>query len=181
MVDCPHCGGPTTLISDPVDAVGRAGASPAWAGRKFYALAGSVMLLLVLAAAGWALHGFRKASSNPPTTTNVASPAAARSSIPHPPAAAPDERDLFAAGPVTLQKTDGSALTYAVGTVRNSSDRQRFGVKIELELMDDRDQKIGTASDYIAVLEPHADWAFRALLTQPKAVQAKVARIEEQK
>ena len=68
-----------------------------------------------------------------------------------------------------------------MGTVKNNSDRQRFGVKIELDLLDAQDNKIGTTSDYIAILEPHKNWQFRALLTQPKAVKANVAKIEEQK
>ncbi|MFZ0827014.1 MAG: FxLYD domain-containing protein [Verrucomicrobiia bacterium] len=97
------------------------------------------------------------------------------------PAPALETNDLFATGPVTLQKTAGSALVNAVGTIRNNSDRQRFGIKIELDLLDEQDNKIGTAGDYLAILEPHKDWQFRALLTQPGAVKATVAKIEEQK
>jgi hypothetical protein len=111
----------------------------------------------------------------------TAPPAPAHSEIPKPPSPAPETNDLLQAGPVSLQKTEGSALIYAVGTVRNNSDRQRFGVKIELDLLDSQDQKIGTAGDYIAILEPHKDWPFRALLTQPKAVRVTVAKIVEQK
>ena len=117
--------------------------------------------------------------SFPPVSTQTAPPTVANPEIPKPPA--PEEKDLLPAGPVTLRKAEGSALIYAVGTVRNNSDRQRFGVKIEPDLLDDQDHKIGTASDYIAILEPHQDWPFRALLTQPKAMEAKVAKIEEQK
>jgi hypothetical protein len=180
-IDCPHCGGQTTLVSSPVDPVKPAGNSPAGSKRKLPVLLGSVVLILILAAAGGALYGFKKPGSNPPASTRVRPPTPTNSEIPKEPSRAPEANDPLQAGPVTLQKTDGSALVYAVGTVRNNSDHQRFGVKIELDLLDEQDNKIGTAGDYIAVLEPHKDWPFRALLTQPSAVRAKVAKIEEQK
>jgi hypothetical protein len=126
------------------------------------------------------LYWFKK-SETPPVSMQTAPPAPAHSEIPKPPSPAPETNDLLQAGPVSLQKTEGSALIYAVGTVRNNSDRQRFGVKIELDLLDSQDQKIGTAGDYIAILEPHKDWPFRALLTQSKAVRVTVAKIVEQK
>jgi hypothetical protein len=132
-----------------------------------------VVLILTLAATGVALHGFKKTRTTPLTLTPT--------EIPKETSPAREEPDRLLAGSVTLQKTEGSALIYAVGTVRNNSDRQRFGVRIELDLLDNQDRKIGTAGDYIAVLEPHKDWQFRALLTQHKAVKANVAKIEEQK
>jgi hypothetical protein len=53
-------------------------------------------------------------------------------------------------------------LVYAVGTVKNDTARQRFGVKIELDLIDAQDNKIGSASDYIEVLEPGKEWQFNS-------------------
>ena len=69
---------------------------------------------------------------------------------------------------------------YAVGTVKNALDRQRFGVKIELNLLDEQDHNIGIVSDYISVIEPHKEGQFKALLTQPKTVKVTVANITEQ-
>lgn len=91
-----------------------------------------------------------------------------------------DEAELSASS-VSLEKTPGSSLVYAVGTLKNRSSRQRFGIKVELELADAAGQKIGTASDYRPVLEPGAEWQFKALIVQPKAVSAKISSIDEDK
>jgi len=175
-IDCPHCGGQTILTSHPPVDAGAAGAK-----RKFPVVWSSVILILVLTATGAALYWSQKPASNPPVPTRTAPPTAPSAEISKPASPAAETNDLLQAGPVALQKTAGSALVYAVGTVKNNSDRRRFGVKIELDLLDAQGNKIGTTSDYIAVLEPHQDWQFRALLTQPKAVQATVKKIEEQK
>ncbi len=172
-VDCPHCGVRTTLVPEPPDGATPTANPPARPKSKHPLLWGSAFLSVALATAGVAHHWSKKTEAVPPTSTHTEIPKAI------PPAG--EETDRLQAGPVTLQKTEGSALIYAVGTVRNNSDRQRFGVKIELDLLDDQDHKIGTAGDYIAILEPHQDRPFRALLTQPKAAKVKVAGIEEQK
>jgi hypothetical protein len=80
---------------------------------------------------------------------------------------------------IALDKPKGSTLVYATGTVRNESDRQRFGVKVELDLFDQANVKIGTASDYQQMIEPKAEWRFRALVIEPKAASAKLAAIKE--
>lgn len=169
------------LISSPDDAAAPAGIFPAGSKRKFSAVTGSVIFILILAAGGVALHEFKNGAPNPPSTTKAASPTVTQSEMPKPSESVPEASDGLQAGPVTLQKTEGSGLIYAVGTVRNHSDRQRFGVRVELDLWDEADNKVGTAGDYLAVLEPHMDWSFRALLAQPKTVRAKVAKITEQK
>jgi hypothetical protein len=48
-------------------------------------------------------------------------------------------------------------------------------------LLNKQDEKIGSASDYIAELEPQGEWQFKALLTDLKAVKARLSNIEEQK
>jgi hypothetical protein len=95
------------------------------------------------------------------------------------PAAAKSIDDLKV-GPITLEKAKGSSLVYAVGVMRNDSVHQRFGVHLELELTDARGNKAGMAKDYRAVLEPHQEWRFRALVLDSKAVSAKVAAIREE-
>jgi hypothetical protein len=80
---------------------------------------------------------------------------------------------------VTLDKPKGSRLVYAMGVVKNASDRQRFGVKVELDLFDKSDAKIGTASDYQQVMEPKSEWRFRALVVDSKAASVKLAGIKE--
>lgn len=90
----------------------------------------------------------------------------------------PGQIDL-SASPVTLETTPGSSLVYAVGTVQNPSSRQRFGVKVELDLLDASGEKIGTATDYRQLLDPNAQWKFKALVLTPKAASARVSSIRE--
>jgi len=180
-VDCPHCGSPTLLRSHPADIAAPKGSFPARSRRKVLIVLASVVLIVILAAAGTAFYRFKKPGQNPPMATKVMNPTPTHSQIPQAPSSAQETGDLFATGPVRLQKSEGSALVYAVGTIRNDSDGQRFGVKIQLDLLDAQDHKIGMASDYLAILEPHKDWPFRALLTQTKVAKAVVAKIEEQK
>jgi hypothetical protein len=68
---------------------------------------------------------------------------------------------------------------YAVGTISNATNRQRFGVKVELDLFDEAGRKVGSAKDYQAVLEPRGRWQFKALVVDSKARTAKVAAISE--
>jgi hypothetical protein len=70
-------------------------------------------------------------------------------------------------------------LVYAVGAIHNKSNRQRFGVKVELDLYDDKNARIGSATDYAQVIEPGKDWKFKAMVTEPNAVRAEMAAITE--
>lgn len=81
---------------------------------------------------------------------------------------------------ITLEKGKGSSLVYAVGKLKNNSDHQRFGVNVELEMVDGRGNRVGTAKDYRSVLEPRQEWHFRGLVLDPKAVSAKLANIREE-
>lgn len=92
----------------------------------------------------------------------------------------PDDADWngLPPGEVVLEKS-GSRLLYAVGTIRNESDRQRFAVKVDLDLFDANETKIGSASDYTPIIEPRKEWRFKALVTDPKAVRAEVSGIKE--
>jgi Tfp pilus assembly protein PilV len=78
-----------------------------------------------------------------------------------------------------LEKTPGSSLVHAVGTLTNRSARKRFGVRIELDLLDAAGQKVGSAKDYQAVIEPNAQWDFKAPVMASKASSAKLASIQE--
>jgi hypothetical protein len=75
--------------------------------------------------------------------------------------------------------TKGSKLTYVIGVVENLSDVQRFGVKIELELLDQRGAKIDSTSDYCDTLGSRQSWTFRAQAHDPRSVQARVVDIKE--
>jgi hypothetical protein len=92
----------------------------------------------------------------------------------------PKSPDDLKIGKVELEKTPGNSLVYAVGTVKNNSDWQRFGVKIELDLLDAKGDKIGNSQDYKDILEPHQDWQFRALIPNKRTASAKVTSLKEQ-
>jgi hypothetical protein len=151
-----------------------------------------VLLCLGLAGAGAGSYfRFRPPLKLPPQATAQSQPARietapipaasnAPSTLLTPPAALPPKstQDLKV-GPVRLEKAKGSSLVYAVGTLRNESPHQRFGVKLELELTGPDGRKVGLAKDYRSVLEPKQEWNFRALVLDAKAVSAKVASIRE--
>ena len=61
----------------------------------------------------------------------------------------------------------------------NETDRRRFGVKIQLDIFDTENQKIGGANDYQSTMEPHSQWKFSALVVHSKAISAKVAAVAE--
>jgi hypothetical protein len=85
----------------------------------------------------------------------------------------------FQVSTINFEKTQGSSLIYAVGTLNNMTARQRFGVKVELDLLDASGQKIGTATDYHQVMEPNSQWQFKALVVASKAALAKLAAVKE--
>ena len=94
-------------------------------------------------------------------------------------ASTPKSIDDLKVGNITLEKAKGTSLIYAVGTLKNDSDHQRFGIKIELDLLDARSERVGVAKDYRSTLEPRQQWRFRALVLDNRAVSAQVASIEE--
>ena len=89
------------------------------------------------------------------------------------------EQAGFRVSAVTLEKTPGSSLVYAVGSIHNEANRRRFGVKVEIEVLDATGGKIGTASDYQQALEPKAEWNFKALVLESNAATARIVAIKE--
>jgi hypothetical protein len=89
------------------------------------------------------------------------------------------EQSGFNVSPISLEKTPGSSLVYAVATVKNTTGRQRFAVRIEFELLDDLGNKVGTAKDYQQVMEAGAEWHCKALVVESKAASARLAGLKE--
>lgn len=114
-------------------------------------------------------------------TNQVASPAEVASAPPAgPPQPQPEAlTNDFALLPFRLEKTPGSSLVHVTGLVRNLGPRQRFGVKIEFGLFDTNDHPVGVATDYQPMLEPHAEWRFKALVMATKAASAQFVWIAE--
>jgi hypothetical protein len=114
------------------------------------------------------------------TPTNAERPAVTEVSPKPPVAKGPKSPGDLKSGDVMLEKSKGgSSLVYAVGTIANNSDHQRFGVKVEVDILDPSGKKIGKATDYIQVIEPMANWRFHALVLEDKASSAKIASIKE--
>jgi hypothetical protein len=87
----------------------------------------------------------------------------------------------FRVSAVTIEKTAGTSLRHAVGTLSNTSNRQRFGVRIQLDLFDESSQKLDTTRDYQQIIEPRGEWKFRAPVMASKATSAKVTSVTEEK
>jgi len=174
-VACPHCGQWTELLVPEVTA-------PSGTVRTNLGLAASiacvVLLLGVLGAiAFWV--GSRVPAPSHSVETNAPAkkvvkekskatqpPANEATNLPVPPVkiAPPKEKSPadLQAGEVTLEKTKGSSLVYATGTLKNDSDYQRFGVKIEFDLFNAKGKKIAATQDYKDILEPHQTSVSRA-------------------
>lgn len=194
-VACPHCGQWTELTGPPQKSETPGISVP------LLPLVGGFVLLAIVAGGGiW----FWKHPQNQPAATTVAPKSTvkvASTTAPKPagPAANTSEQadnstvaqaapktpsrpkspDDLKAGAVQLEKTKGSSLVYAIGTVKNESDYDRYGVRIELDLINGKGHKVGTAKDYKDFLAPHQEWQFHALVTDPKTVKAEVATLKE--
>ena len=177
-VDCPHCSRPTELILPTPPEV------PVSSRRNMTWVVVGVIILVIGAigsAAGWIL--LKRLAARGKRHEAAALPAErAKSAAQAAPSTNSDSKissDSFSVSPIMLEKTTGSTLVYATGTVKNESNRQRFGVKVEVELFDGAGAKVGSASDYLPVLEPKAEWRFKAIVLQSKAASAKLASIKE--
>ena len=85
----------------------------------------------------------------------------------------------FGVSAIKLDKTEGSSLVYATGKIRNLTSNRRFGVKVELSLFDTNNNLVGQAKDYQPLLEPGAEWHFKAMVMESKAASAKLNSILE--
>jgi hypothetical protein len=172
---CPHCGQPTDLLLAPPPEQ-----PSAYRKALLWTTAAVVILGLGLAGSLVALKRAQRLVARQKQLVQAPAP----EDITNTPASTGqetkpvDQSDLVGSD-VTLEKTAGTSLVYAVGTVMNSAKRQRFGVKVELALLDAAGQKLGTATDYRQVLEPGVQWRFKALIVDSKAVSARLESIKE--
>ncbi|PWU10151.1 MAG: hypothetical protein C5B50_26040 [Verrucomicrobia bacterium] len=179
-VECPHCGKMTelTLAAPPQEPVIKR-RTVVWTIIAGVILAGGAIALL--AGSKW-LQNYaarHKKGAATPSHSTLDTRYSPTNSAPVPETeSAPADNGLHASE-VGVEKSRDSSFVYAVGTLTNVTKRQRFGVKIELDLFDAGGEKIGTAKDYQAILEPGGQWHFKALVVDPKAVSAKVAGIRE--
>jgi hypothetical protein len=169
-IECPHCGKPTKLA---------AGAAPNQAGisrRKRLAIAVALFLAAVVPTLLLVLNKPHAAASSALVTKAVST------NTPAAPAVPADEirTNDFAVSAIRLEKTPGSSLVYVTGKIRNLGDRRRFGVRVELNLFDKNARPIGLAKDYQPLLEPGAEWHFKAMVMESKVVSARLNSIHEE-
>jgi hypothetical protein len=178
-IDCPHCGKPTELLlARPPEEPSIPRKAIVWTSIAVVILAAGLVASLsaLKRAQRWAARQKEQASPSgtiapapgPTEETNIALNQANSAAT-----------NDFQISPIALEKANGTSLIYATGTVTNPSDRQRFGVRVELELLDTDGNKLGTAKDYAGVIEPTAEWHFRALVVASKAATARLASVKE--
>jgi hypothetical protein len=176
-VPCPHCGWHTELkLENPVAQTAPSSRNLKWiiAGAAILCV-GFVAIVAILVTARRMMEKARRDQPEiqavRPAKTNLAISRAA------PPVMGKAIND-FSISPVAIDKT--RSLAYAAGTLKNETDKQRFGVTVELELLDSGGRNVGTAKDYKDLIEPRAEWKFRALLVQKNVTAARVASVKEQ-
>lgn len=178
-VPCPHCRWPTELVLDtPEEISARPRRSLKWV------VAGAVILFVGVVGVAAALVLARKLLRGPHSSQAAAraeSRAVRTNQMPATERVATNLMNGFAISAVQIERTPNTTLLYASGTMTNETDKQRFGVTVEMELLDSSGRKIGGAKDYSRdAIEPHGTWAFRALLVQKATTSARVSAIREQ-
>jgi hypothetical protein len=169
--ECPHCGQQTDcLLAAPPEEK-----SPAQTKAVIYTVVAVVILVGGLIGAFVALKRAQRLVAQKQEARTQAS--AQNPSQP----ADPFSQNNFRVSSVTLEKSPDTSLVYAQGMVVNTTNRQRFGVKVDLDLFDASGEWVANASDYQGVIEPNAEWKFHALVVETKAASAKIVAVKETK
>jgi hypothetical protein len=182
-IACPHCNWPT-LLSVTQHAPVEIGGGRA-ARKRIYL--GFAIAACVAAAAGGVFfyvnsQNFWKPIASPDLPLQPSN-ATSIASVPVPPPKRkppPDPWHGLKPGNVTLEKMGDGNLVYAIGMLTNDTTRQRFGVKVEIDVLDAHRNKLGSATDYTEVIEPGKEWKFRALVTAKTATAVKLTSVKEQ-
>lgn len=164
--ECPHCNQQTELILSTGET------TPTKAPLKtivFIALA-CVILIGGLVGAMMALKRAKRMATSRQVQQLVVTNA-----VPANPFAA----QKFSASDVKLEKSPGSSLVRAVGSIRNLSPQRRFAVHVQIELKDDAGKLLDPAKDYTATLDPGAVWNFKAMVNAKGPASARVIAIME--
>ena len=167
---CPHCQTPTELTVEVAEVTG---AQPR---RSWLVWTAFVVLVVIVGMTVWVTVMLKRidrrktARNKTITTTAVKTNVAAANPV--------SVLNNFEVGEVRVLR-EGS-LNYAVGSLRNTLAKQRFSVRAEVELLDETSRVVGTASDYAPVIEPNAEWRFRAMILKGSPASARVTRIREQ-
>lgn len=174
-IDCPHCGKKTVLGVSAGGPVLKKSNKVMWT-----AVGLGVVILGAVVALIWPQKQKVAAAAPPPKAMAPVVPVAKTNKPVAQSAPAADRISDFDVSKISFQKTPGTGLVYAVGTLKNDADRQRFGVKIVLNQLDEKGQNLGVVSDYVSVVDPGDSWGFKAVLTSPNVTKVTVAVIREQ-
>jgi hypothetical protein len=191
LVACPHCGGSIVVVAPSVGAPGAEGGEGAEAGPsslkklRRILLAATIMAgLLLVGVAYWSSRRTAAKGEKQGETPGIGGSGAGVSSAAGGKAGAGSSEVKSSAdlkiGQISMERQAKSSLVYAIGAVTNASEVQRFGVRLELEILDQTGRPVGRASDYARVIEPRAVWSFRALMTDSHAAGARVSKITEE-
>ena len=171
-VPCPHCQWPTELVLDaPEETSARPARSLKWAIAGIFILAiGVVGVAAALLMAQKMMRKPRAAVVNSRLAKTTSGAVTTANLI-----------NGFSVSDVKIVKTPNTTLVYASGTLKNETEKQRFGVTVEMDLFDAVSNKLGSTKDYNRdAIEPHGSWTFRALLVQRDVASARVRAIREQ-
>ena len=176
-IECPHCGKVTELMLE-------LPAHEPTIPRSTIILTSATILLLFLGlAGGWIALKKAEKQAAAKRVASAASAAQAAANLSSPENTTPESvlKAGFHSTAVLLQRNPGTSLIYAIGTLTNTEARQRFGVKIVLDLFDESGKKVGEATDYQAIMEPGNVWNFKALAVPPRSVSATIASVQEER
>ena len=177
---CPHCGRQTELsLEIPQAAVKRRSLKWFIAGVVILAIGIIAVVSALFVAESLAKKSHPSSAGTRPDVSAPRSSATSGSAVPAR-AKRADPINGFVASTVKIEKSPGSSLVYASGTLKNETEKQRFEVTIEIDLFDSTERKVGAAKDYKDVIEQRGQWTFRALVVQKNVVSARIAAIREQ-
>lgn len=165
MSDCPHCNQPTELfLATPKPESAVPLKTLVWTTITVILLVGALVGVLITLKRAQRLAATHQAATASPAPallgdTNV------------PPG--------FQISAVRLEPARGSAPAYAIGSIRNETDRRRLSVQVELELLDTAGKPVGNVRDYQSTLEPKAEWRFKVPVVESRATAARITSIKE--
>jgi hypothetical protein len=168
--ECPHCGQQTELFLSTSETP----ASQTSMKAIVFTVIAAVILIGGLTGSIMALNRAKRIAAG---HKSEAQPAPKTNAIP----AGPFGAQMFTVSEVKLEKSPGSSVVRATGTITNHLASRRFGVRVEIELLDELERPAGTATDYAATMEPGVTWDFKAVVLVKSAVAGRVVGIKEEK
>lgn len=191
-IECPGCGLEVSVKADVCPSCGAVIREKSGLNWKLV-----LTSVVVIAGVGGAIYYFQgpgKSPRKPSAPTKVLAKASTEAkkpvepeapkvpSAPPPPTPANVKRSgEFKVTDYKIERTPGRSLVYVIGNVTNDTEKQQFSVRVKFDLFDKRGGAVGSATDYVTVIEPGNGWQFRALILDTNAVEAKLTGIETDK